>query len=64
MIKFVTTEDLQDQSMLFGFDTKSVLINHVKEFDSILHILHRWLLVMSLKISRHIYSKTALPMLI
>ena len=41
MIKFVTTEDLQDQSMLYGFDTKSVLINHVKEFDWILHILHR-----------------------
>ena len=34
MIKFVTTEDLQDQSMLYGFDTKSVLINHVKEFLS------------------------------
>ena len=34
MIKFVTTEDLQDQSMLYGFDTKSVLINHVKEFFS------------------------------
>ena len=32
MIKLVTTEDLQDQSMLYGFDTKSVLINHVKEF--------------------------------
>ena len=31
MIKFITTEDLQDQSMLYGFDTKSVLINHVKE---------------------------------
>ena len=41
MIKFITTEDLQDQSMLYGFDTKSVLINHVKEFESILHILHR-----------------------
>ena len=34
MIKLVTTEDLQDQSMLYGFDTKSVLINHVKEFFS------------------------------
>ena len=34
MIKFVTTEDLQHQSMLYGFDTKSVLINHVKEFLS------------------------------
>ena len=34
MIKFITTEDLQDQSMLYGFDTKSVLINHVKEFFS------------------------------
>ena len=47
MIKFVTTEDLQDQSMLYGFDTKSVLINNVKEFDTILRILHWWLLVMS-----------------
>ena len=34
MIKFITIEDLQDQSMLYGFDTKSVLINHVKEFFS------------------------------
>ena len=34
MIKLVTTEDLQDQSMLYGFDTKSVLINYVKEFFS------------------------------
>ena len=34
MIKFVTKEDFQDQSMLYGFGTNSVLINHVKEFLS------------------------------
>ena len=34
MIKFVTTEDLQDQSMLYGSGTNSVLINRVKEFLS------------------------------
>ena len=36
MIKFVRTADLQDQSMLYGFGTNSVLINRtrVKEFLS------------------------------